>query len=105
MADRYEGNMLIGLMNEVGKALKLKPGDEVPDLKVKVGGKIVTVDGVTNYLPPEVIEFLRRIEAEKQAAIASGKPFTKGQWLTKDPAAKAELIAIAREAGFPDLFD
>ena len=77
----------------------------VPRPEVEVGGKIVNVGGWEVRVGPEVIESLKQIMAEKQAATASGKPFTQDIWGPVDPQVKARIKAIAREAGFPDVFD
>jgi hypothetical protein len=75
-------------------------GDSVPE----VGGMIVEVGGLKMRVGPEAIEAFRLIEAEKQKAIASGKPSLVGQWQTHDPKVTAIIKTVAEKAGFPDLF-
>ena len=98
MAYQYSGNCIVGLMHKVDST-------GVPRPEVEIGGKIVEVDGLRVCIGPEVIESFRQIEAEKQAAIASGKPYTKAQWQTNDEAAKARMRAIAAATGFPGIYD
>jgi hypothetical protein len=98
MADQYSGNMLVDLMHKVDKT-------GVPRPEVEIGGMIVNVGGLKVRIGPEGIEAFRRAEAEKQAAIASGKPFERGTWQTNDEAGKALMRAIAAAAGFPGIYD
>ena len=98
MSEQYSGQMIVDLMHKVDRMA-------VPRPKVEVGGKIVNVGSWEVRVGPEVIESFRQIMAEKQAAIASGKPFTQGHWEAVDPQVKAQMRAIAKEAGFPEVFD
>ena len=99
MADQYSGDMIVELMRIVNSNRK------IPRPEVEKGGLIVNVDGVKWRVGPEVIEAFRQIEAEKRQANASGKPSTRGHWQTQDKVVKSMLLTVAREAGFPDLFD
>jgi hypothetical protein len=95
MADQYKGDCVVELMRTVGKSLARPRSDgeiSVPasELKVPRGGVIVTFNGVKVCLGPEVLAEFRRIEAEKQAANASGEPFKRGAWQTNDEDVKAQ---------------
>ena len=106
MGERYKGDFLVGLMRTINRNLRrVENNEDIPEAKVEVGGLIITVDGSKVSLGPEVIESFKRIEAEKRQAIASGKPFGNGHWQTQDAAEKALMRTVAREAGFPGLFD
>lgn len=95
MTDQYSGDMLVGLMDNVSHSLTRKPDDnrDIPEPKAEVGGVIVEVGGLKVHAGPEVIESFRRIKA------------CKGQWQTENPVIKAVMRAVAREAGFPGVFD
>lgn len=105
MADQYTGEKIVGLMRQVDKSLKCKPGTIVSDPKVEVGGMLVTVDGV------EITFRLRsssrgsgsrpRNRLQWQAA----RPLREVKWFTEDPAQRAYLIAVASAAGLPDIFE
>jgi hypothetical protein len=83
MADQYSGNMLVELM---GKA---DHNQDIPRPEVELGGKVINVGGLKVSVGPEVIESWKRIEAEKQAANASGEPSAKVCWQGRNSAGKA----------------
>ena len=76
MTHQYSGNLIVGLMGKVDGT------HDLPRPDVEIGGKIVRVGPLKITVGPEVIESWKRIEAEKQAAIASGEPY-KGPQATR----------------------
>src|SRR5579862_1081839 len=99
MGERYKGNFIVGLMRKVDKNLA------IPRPEVEIGGQMVNVGPLKIRVGPEGIEAWKRAEAEKQDAIASGKPYKAPQWQTKNPLVKFLMRAVARKAGFPGIYD
>ncbi len=99
MTDQYSGECIVRLMRTTDK------NREIPRPEVEIGGQIIEVDGLKYHVGPEIIEGFKHIEAEKRQAIATGKPYTKGQWQTQDPQEQAIFRALAKAVGFPDIFD
>jgi hypothetical protein len=91
------GNYIGRLMEIVYKTLRKLP--RVAERRETM----VKAWGVNWWVGPEAIEGFRLMGAEKQKAIASGKP-SPVTWQTRNPVVKAIIKAIAEKAGFPDLF-
>lgn len=107
MSDQYTGDYIVHLMRTIDEILRrVESSQDVSEPNVKPGGIVVDVGGgVKVGVGPEIIESFRRIEARRQQTNANGDASEQAQWQTQDPQIRTIMRAVAKEAGFPDLFD